>query len=127
MKFAIRGTLEMNDKTDDDFYATKKIWTNFRRLREIMENECSPRRPIFLCNFNNQPPSQSIASILSVKSLKQSEVEIIEDLMVEGFETFNRRPFDANLPKYLQIVQEAMQVYCLISLFMILRSKCVSH
>lgn len=107
MKFAIRGALELEDITDDKFYATKKIWSNFRRLREILVNECAPRRPIFLCNFNHAPPTMSILSTVSVKSLNQSK-----DTMgaIVNRDLYNRRPFDKNLPKYLKIVQEAMQV-----------------
>lgn len=51
VKFAMRGHLNLNDRTGDDFYATHKIWRNYARLRQIVANRCDSRRPIYLCSF----------------------------------------------------------------------------
>lgn len=112
MKFAIRGQLDMTDRTDNNFYATKKIWTHYRRLREILVNDCSARRPIILCNFDNLPPPtaevRSNDQIITVN--RKSEAKSVQINGPTTTLSYNRHPFDANLPCYLQIIKEAFQV-----------------
>lgn len=56
VKFATRGRLDLNDVTQEMFYSSKKIFENCHVLRDIFNNECSPKWPIFLCNFEHLPP-----------------------------------------------------------------------
>lgn len=97
IKFALRGHLETSDCVTNEFYATKKIWTNYRRLRQIFCSECSARRPIFLCNFE-LTPSDSNLSLTSAKLSNEQSV------------IFNNRPLDRQLPDYLRILREALEI-----------------
>lgn len=102
MKFALCGYLESKDITDDNFFATNKRWIHYRRLQEIFDSDCSPKRPIIVCNFNNVEASFSNLSVRSFRPSAETDVNETCD--------YNRRPYDPYLPKYLQILTEAMEV-----------------
>lgn len=55
VKFAVRCRLNLDDVTQEMFYASKKIFKNCHLLRDIFLNECSPKWPIILCNFKHFP------------------------------------------------------------------------
>lgn len=55
VKFAVQNRLDLNDVTEEMFYASKITFenNNCHILRNIFFNECSPKWPIVLCNFEH--------------------------------------------------------------------------
>lgn len=53
LKFCIRGRLDLSDFTKDNFYISKRRFEDFNTLRKLMDEDNSPRYPIFLVNFDN--------------------------------------------------------------------------
>lgn len=113
VKFALRGHLTLHDITQENFFATKKIWKHVRRLFQIFQDNCSPRKPIFLCNFNNVKII-STQSNVSVKSLDLDKPELHDGSAKFSFNmglvSLNRRPFDPILPEYLGLLKESLEV-----------------
>lgn len=122
VKFALRGHLDLTDCTQDNFYATKKIWHKYRRLRQIFLSNCSARKPIFLSNFHSTGKTASMLSLGSNHSQlgriigrwmsNSSAASVCDPLTasVSEDEVFNMRPPDASLADYLRIVREALQI-----------------
>lgn len=113
VKFALRGSLTLNDITQENFFATKKIWKHVRRLFQIFQDNCSARKPIFLCNFTNYEKERTQSNI-SVKSLDLNnpnvQVAPINLSYDRGWVSINRRPFDPFLPEYLRLLRESLEV-----------------
>lgn len=126
----MRGHLDLHDCTRDDFYATNKIWTHSRRLREIFVNQCAPRKPIYLCNCHRVRPSVSNMTMVSEYSrmIRTARLSNPSDVygasgehpaITDGDTTaslgieqprFNVRPDDKNLVEYLRIVRESLAI-----------------
>lgn len=83
VKFALRGHLDLHDRTANDFYATKKIWRNYRRLRQLFVWKCGARKPIILCNF--QRVHRSISNMTISNTSNQSSKDSADFSMLDEF------------------------------------------
>lgn len=111
VKFALRGYLALTDRTQDNFYATHKIWRNPRSLHNIfVQGQCAPRRPILLCNFATRRDTVSNLALTSYLAVLTST----ESQALKGNPPFNTRPYDRRLPEYLRILRDALEVICML-------------
>ena len=86
VKFAISGRLEVCDKIESGFYATKRDWVGFMNLREIMRKDVvNPFYPIYSINFEKKAEEKRKSK--EEHNLMNRKIRYDQDLMnlIESF------------------------------------------
>lgn len=97
IKFAHRNKLDFNETIENGFYVSRKPFNDFKVLRNIMNEDCSPRFPVYFIHFNNQILENLENSKISTNSC---------DLC------YSKRPLDVELPEYVEKIQEKINEIC---------------
>lgn len=91
IKFAHRYFLDFDDDIKDGFYVSRNHFINFKILWNIMNEDCSPRFPVFFVHFNNK-----ISKNLESSKVSTNSCELC----------YSKSPLDLELPEYVLRIQE---------------------
>lgn len=97
IKCAYRNKLEFNEAIENGFYVSRKPFNDFKILRNIMNEDCSPRFPVYFIHFNNQISESVENSKISTDSCDFC---------------YSKRPLDVELPEYVARIQEKFNEIC---------------
>lgn len=92
IKFAHSNKLDFYDAIQDGFYVSRKPFNDFKVLRTILNEDCSPRFPVFFIHFNNE--------ISEILEKSKSSTGSCSELC------YSKKPLDVELPKYVSRIQE---------------------
>lgn len=97
IKFAQTNKLDFKDTIQNGFYASRKPFNDFKILRSIINEDCSPRFPVFFIHFNNEISENFEKSKTSTSSCKLC---------------YSKSPLDVYLPAYVTRIQDRFNEIC---------------
>ncbi|CAO1408986.1 unnamed protein product [Diamesa hyperborea] len=123
VKLAICGKLEVRDKIESGFYATKRGWLGFMNLREIMRKDLvNPLYPIYSINFTKKAEEKRKSKEYLEQKVMNRKLLYDQELMnlIEGFcndEDFAVKDYVEKIKAVAQKVSKHLQT----------QDDCISH